>query len=459
MNSVILWFRRDLRLRDNAALEWARAEGKSIVALYIDTAAEEGQWSAGAASRWWLHHSLRTLAAELQGQNIPLHLFQGRAAQVLQQVMGETGITTVLCNVLHEPHLALRDQQLARQLEAAGGELKSFDEDNLLHPEALLNQQGTPYKVFTPFWKRLRTTLAELPQRWPGDASTRFPKAAPLHPAKALTLDTLGLCDDHPWQQKLHAHWQPGEASAWQRVDDFLEAIIADYPKGRDLPAIDGTSRLSPHLHFGEITARQLLRELLPLLDGPAALATGVEEWLRQLGWREFARYILWHFPHTAEQPMDQRFGNHFWQMDEALFDSWKRGHTGEPIIDAGMQQLWQSGWMHNRVRMLVASYLTKNLCLPWQEGARWFWETLVDADLANNAMGWQWVAGCGVDASPYFRIFNPRTQAERFDPQGRYAGQWLEKETPAEPLVDLKRSREQALEHYNREIRQRRTV
>jgi len=459
MAGVIVRFRRDLRLRDNPALMWAVEQGYSVVALYIDDREEEGEWPAGGASRWWLQQSLSALLQQLAELKIPLHFFQGRASEILLNVVRETGITTVLCNSLAEPQQQQHDQGLAQQLSAAGVTLKCFDEEYLLQPATLLNQQHKPYKVFTPFWKRLRREFLDFPASMTGE-NYRFSylKASARQPGGGIPLAALGLCGDHPWHHTLHNHWRPGEAAAWQRLERFLAGAIDDYPESRDLPAEEGTSRLSPYLHFGEITARQLLRELLPLLDHPAT-AKAAEAWLRQLGWREFARYVLWHFPYTTEQPMDPRFDANFWKMDMVKFECWKLGNTGVAIIDAGMQQLWQSGWMHNRVRMLVASFLTKNLGLPWQAGARWFWETLVDADLANNTMGWQWVAGCGVDAAPYFRIFNPDTQAERYDPQHIYLQRWLGdrlQESPPVAMVDLKLSREQALERYQRWIRRR---
>ncbi|MCW9088890.1 MAG: DNA photolyase family protein, partial [Gammaproteobacteria bacterium] len=387
MNGVIIWFRRDLRLHDNPALIWAAQQGHPIIALYIDSAEEEGEWVTGAASRWWLQQSLDTLSQQLAEEGIRLHFFRGRAADVLLQVVRETAIMNVGCTRLSEPHLQARDRKSKEQLAEAGVTLHIFDEWHLLQPDSLLNQQGKPYKVFTPFWKRLRRELTGFPVAETGSQSTpHFLKPSPRQPSGGGSLAELALCDLHPWQQKLAVHWQPGERFAWQRLELFLGGMLGDYPVSRDRPAVDGTSMLSPHLHFGEITARQILRELMPLLDHSATSAAA-EAWLRQLGWAEFARYVLWHFPYTTDQPMDPRFGNNFWQMDEVKFTAWKKGETGVAIIDAGMRQLWQSGWMHNRVRMLVASFLTKNLGLPWQAGASWFWETLVDADLANNSM------------------------------------------------------------------------
>lgn len=457
MNGVIIWFRRDLRLRDNPALIWAVEQGFPVVVLYIDYVEEEGEWASGGASRWWLGKSLDSLSKQLAGQGLRLHFFRGQATDVLFQVAHETAITNVVCTRLAEPHLQAHDRKSKEQLAEAGITLHIVDEWHLLQPDSLLNQQGKPYKVFTPFWKRLRRELTDFSfSLTEPRSSPHLLKPSPRQPSGGVSVAELALCDNHPWQQKLAAHWQPGELFAWQRLELFFGGMLDDYPVSRDRPAVDGTSMLSPHLHFGEITARQIFHELLPLLDHSATSAAA-EAWLRQLGWAEFARYVLWHFPYTTDQPMDPRFDINFWQMGEVKFTAWKKGETGIAIIDAGMQQLWQSGWMHNRVRMLVASFLTKNLGLPWQAGARWFWETLVDADLANNSMGWQWVAGCGVDASPYFRIFNPVTQAQRFDQESVYCRHWLGDEcgqSTRQPLVDLKRSREQALERYQSRVR-----
>lgn len=457
MNPAIIWFRRDLRLRDNPSLSWAKAQGLAVVALYIHSPEEEAPWSPGAASRWWLQQSLRSLSAQLAKAGIPLHCYRGPSAAVLETVLRETGSKIVLCNALPEPQLDARDRNLAQHLAASGFELLRFDEEGLHRPSELLNRQDRPYRVFTPFWRRLRAQLEAT--GGPASKAQDLPLAAARQPQGARHLAELELCSAHAWEAGLALYWQPGEDAAWQRLDEFLAKALAGYALQRDYPAQSGTSLLSPHLHFGEITAPQVLRALHPLLlEGDAVQAGAAEAFLRQLAWREFARHVLWHFPHTAQLPMDERFDEGFWHMDEARFRAWRQGRTGAAIVDAGMQQLWQSGWMHNRVRMLVASFLTKNLGLPWQAGARWFWDTLVDADLANNSLGWQWVAGCGVDAAPYYRIFNPQTQAARFDREGEYCRRWLGENEQGRPplLVELKASREQALARYQTHIKRR---
>jgi deoxyribodipyrimidine photo-lyase len=269
-----------------------------------------------------------------------------------------------------------------------------------------------------------------------------------------LELEQLDLVDDHIWHQKLEKHWSPGEATAADRLDRFIDEALTNYHTDRNIPALDGTSGLSPHLHFGEISPQQIVSALAPLIECQGgSIGSAAEGFLRQLIWREFARYILWHFPETSTESMNRKFTKSFWSHHTVNLKKWQQGKTGIPIIDAGMKQLWATGTMHNRVRMLVASLLTKNMGIAWQEGARWFWDTLVDADLANNSMGWQWVAGCGVDAAPYFRIFNPDTQAQRFDEQGVYVDRWLKitsSTSQTRPVVDLAISRSRALDRYN---------
>ena len=312
--------------------------------------------------------------------------------------------------------------------------------------------------MFTPFYKKLRPLLSPQYDHQPALSDTAHLETAVNTLSSEQSLSALSLLDAHDWHSKLHAYWQPGEEGAHQLLDRFLEEAVADYESGRDIPSHDSTSRLSPYLHTGEITSRQVLAALWPLLSGEfgAKKANAAEVFLKQLIWREFAYNVLWHYPETATQPMDKRYSKTFWRSDKADYESWKRGETGVPIVDAGMKQLWQTGWMHNRVRMIVSSFLTKNLGIHWLHGAHWFWDTLVDADLANNSLGWQWVAGCGVDAAPYYRVFNPTTQTKRFDSRLEYIDTWLPEHADLDypaPMVDLGSSREQALDRYRQYI------
>jgi deoxyribodipyrimidine photo-lyase len=343
----------------------------------------------------------------------------------------------------------------------------------LLEPWQIATAAGDPYRVFTPFWRNLRTRLASRPSSW--RAPARLP---PLPELATVDADVLMPAPRPAWDREFWQHWQPGEAGAHEQLDAFIEGAAATYSSQRDLPDRAGTSRLSPHLHFGEITPRQALDRLWSE-RWPAAAGAAIEAYARELGWREFSHHLLFHFPASAEHNLNPRFDAFRWaETDEVALAAWQRGRTGVPLVDAGMRELWQTGWMHNRVRMVVASFLCKNLRQHWRHGARWFWDTLVDADLANNTQGWQWSAGTGADAAPYFRIFNPVSQARRFDPQGRYVRRWLPELSavpepalfepwehaellrrhapgyPSAPVVDLKASRAQALAAYSASAR-----
>ena len=460
MDTCLLWFRRDLRLLDNPALNWATQNSKHVIALYIDDPEEDNPWRAGAASRWWLHHSLQHLQQQLKTHGIDLQLLQGDTVPVLENALEQSQATQLVFNQLYELYYRQQTSQLQQRLQARFADrvaLQVFDSGLFFKPGSVLNNQQKPYRVYTPFYKKLRPLLDQHYSHYRLN-SPRFNsiKSAPLK--QALPLSKLALLDSHPWHEKFHPIWSPGEAAAHQALEEFLEQPVMHYQQQRDIPAVNGTSRLSASLHFGEITPQQIFLGLQPLLHGhePGIDKASIETFIKQLLWREFAYHVLWHFPHTQNQPMDSRYHNSFWNKDEALLQRWQQGRTGIPIIDAGMQQLWQTGWMHNRVRMICSSFLTKNLGLHWLEGARWFWDTLLDANLANNSMGWQWVAGCGVDAAPYYRIFNPLTQSKRFDNENRYTQRWLDAATAdTTPLIDLSTSREVALQRFKQHIKQ----
>ncbi|MBL6999298.1 MAG: deoxyribodipyrimidine photo-lyase [Gammaproteobacteria bacterium] len=451
--ATLLWFQRDLRINDNPALSHALELGQPLIAVYIHSPEQDAEWTEGAASRWWLHHSLRQLSTDLLKLGIHLQLFEADPCQIIPQLVQDYRIQNICWSNRHEPARLQLEQRLQTRLQSEGCQVQRFAQDLLSSPDQLLTAaKQTPYRVFTPFYNKLRRQLPLHALKPLTPLKAQLTQSdIPTHSA-ALSLDRLGLLDHHCWYQKLHQHWTPGEHSAQKHLRDFIDKTVNIYTTQRDYPAIRGSSSLSPHLHFGEISPQQILQTLAPLIDfGSSQQAAGAEAFLRQLIWREFARYTLWHFPHSSTQPMNPKFSNAFWQDDNSVLERWQQGKTGIPIVDAGMRELWQSGSMHNRVRMLVASLLTKNMGIPWQQGARWFWDTLVDADLANNTMGWQWVAGCGVDAAPYFRIFNPLTQAARFDPEQQYVRHWLGNSPPGEAIVDLKHSRQLALERYQR--------
>ncbi len=466
---VIVWFRRDLRLTDNPALERAAAGAARIVPVYIHD--EGADWPMGAASRWWLHRSLTALEGSLRTLSSRLIVRQGPSATVLDQLIRETGATLVTWNRLYEPAAVERDQRVKAAIIKAGVEAVSCNAALLFEPWNISNAQQRPYRVFTPFW---RTALAQI-DALPAPARAPTSLAGPARWPASISIDSLRLEPEVRWDSGLAARWQPGEAGAHRMLESF--GHTADrYMQRRDRPDQRGTSSLSPHLHFGEIGPRQILAALqsqLPAAQGARSLAV----YLKELGWREFAHHLLFHFPHTRNAPLDQRFLHWRWSRSRNDLKAWQRGLTGVPIVDAGMRELWHTGWMHNRVRMIVASFLTKNLQIHWLAGARWFWDTLVDADLANNTLGWQWTAGCGADAAPYYRIFNPVLQAEKFDPDRAYIRRWIPElaqlpdrwihqpwaapgavlttagvtlgSTYPHPIVDLKRSRGTALAAY----------
>ena len=425
MHTAIVWFRRDLRLADHLALAAAAAGADRVVPLYIHAPEEEGEDSLGGASRWWLHHTLIALDTALRERGSRLIVAQGPSLDTLRRIATATGATSIHWNRSYEPAVVRRDKEVKAALREAGLTAESYAGNLLFEPWTVKNLSGEPFRVFTPFWRNCQKRLAEvpLPLRAPSKAALG---ACPDVPG-GVAVQALGLLPTVPWDAGFRAAWKPGEAGAHARLRAFLNDDVADYDELRNRPDLPGSSRLSPHLHFGEISPRQIVAATQQvLMDGRATGARGVESFVREVGWREFAQHVLYAFPHTVTEPMDGRFRNFAWRDDAASLAAWQGGRTGIPMVDAGMRELWHTGWMHNRVRMIVASFLTKNLGHHWREGARWFNDTLVDADLASNTMGWQWTAGCGVDAAPFYRIFSPVLQSERFDPARAYVRRWV---------------------------------
>ena len=421
---VIVWFRNDLRLGDNPALTAALAAGAPIIPLYILDENIPGGRALGGAARWWLHHSLAALDAALRTisadtlHGAMLCLRRGAASAVLREAISASGATRVLCNRTYDPLLDAQDESLAESLREGPAPLESLPGALLAEPGALRTGSGGPFRVFTAFWNRLSAIEVGAPLPVPRSL------VGSAHAPRSERLEEWGLLPGIGWDSGFAPVWKPGEKGARLRLREFLHHRFDAYRSTRDLPAVEGTSRLSPHLCFGEISARQIWRAVLQAPGGGAELIGN--GFLRELGWREFARYTMHHFPSLPERPLRHEFEQFAWREDAAGFDAWCRGCTGYPIVDAGMRELWHTGWMHNRVRMIVGSFLVKDLLVPWQRGEAWFWDTLVDADRASNALNWQWVSGCGVDAAPYFRIFNPVAQSQRFDPDGEYLRRWL---------------------------------
>ncbi|MBC8003270.1 MAG: deoxyribodipyrimidine photo-lyase, partial [Opitutaceae bacterium] len=375
------------------------------------------------ASRWWLHQSLKSLDADLASLGSRLVIRRGASLSELTTLAAETGAKSVVWNRRYEPAVIERDKQIKAALPAEGIEAESFNGALLFEPWTIANKSGKPFQVFTPFWKTCLTQV-EPPSPLPTPASLTAPRVWP----PSLPLEALELEPRIKWAEGMRTAWTPGSKGAEAHMRRFLREPVLHYGSDRNRPDIMGTSRLSPFLHFGEISPRQVWEAARKRGEGAGLAGKDWKSWqfLTEIGWREFAHHLLYHFPFTPTEPLRSDFKKFPWRSNEQWFRAWRQGQTGYPLVDAGMRELWTTGWMHNRVRMVVASFLVKNLLISWQDGTRWFWDTLVDADLASNTLGWQWTAGCGADAAPYFRIFNPVSQGEKFDALGDYVRRWV---------------------------------
>ncbi len=470
----IVWFRQDLRLTDQPALYAAAEGGARVLPLYVLADPDEGAWAPGGAGRWWLHHSLDSLGAGLRKVGAPLVLRRGDPAQVIPALAEALGAAEVHAGAAHEPGLRAAEAAVAAALVRDGRKLVLHRTSTLIDPDQVKSQTGTVYGMYTPFARAVEAR---------GEPPAPLPAPAKLHGAKAESdrLEEWGLLPTRPdWAGGLRDLWTPGEAAACARLDRFVgsEGAVGRYDTGRNLPGEDGTSMLSPHLHFGELSPRTVWHASRTQDDGE-----GHHTYRRELIWRDFSAYLLWHHPSLPEAPLRPAFAKLAFRDAQPELAAWQRGRTGVPIVDAGMRQLWQTGWMHNRVRMIAASFLVKHLLISWREGQAWFWDTLVDADLASNAASWQWIAGTGIDSQPFFRVFNPVTQGGKFDANGAYvrrfvpeiaklpdrylhapwtapqaeldrAGLRLGQDYPR-PVVDLAKGRDRALEVYRRSVRE----
>ncbi len=415
---TLIWFRNDLRLADNTALAEAIDIGAPVLPLYIHDSKAYGDWKPGEASNWWLHHALQSLGLDLEALGGGLVLRQGNSLQVLKELISTSGAGRLYWNRRYEGSQRELDARIKRYFTDAGIDVKSFNSALLNEPHTVSTKAGKPCRVYTPYFKNVKERPVERPAE-PSLEALCFPENIP----ESESLDSMDLMPKKDWHRGFVDHWKPTESAAFEHLDRFLEDRVSAYSERRDFPEEAGTSSLSPYLHFGQIGPRQIVHELNRRTD---TTAEGPFVYLKEIYWREFAYNVLYHFPDTADKPLQPAYADFPWESDDALLHAWQRGQTGYPIVDAGMRQLWQTGWMHNRVRMIVASLLVKHLLQDWKEGARWFWDTLVDADLASNTLGWQWSGGCGADAAPYFRVFNPMTQGQKFDPDGTYVKRFV---------------------------------
>lgn len=468
---AIVWFRNDLRIRDNEALV-AASQHSCVVPVFIRETGTQAR-VCGGARNWWLHHSLASLSRDLEELGAPLFLLSGDSPALIDKLVESTGASAVYWNRRYDPACLGSDATLKADLQDKGLIAESFAGQLLHEPTRLRTGSGTHYKVYSPFWRALEPDVENRPPLDSPESLTPFGEISGL---ETETLDSWRLLPTRPdWSGGLADTWTPGEAGARERLTDFIEDRMPGYSEGRDIPGISATSGLSPHLACGEITPAQIF-EALKVSDTDAAPADRTK-FRKEIGWREFAWHLFANEPSLAEKNHNPKFDAFPWRTDSKSLSAWQKGLTGYPIVDAGMRQLWQTGWMHNRVRMVVASFLTKHLLIDWRMGEDWFWDTLVDADPASNAASWQWVAGSGADAAPYFRIFNPVLQGERFDPDGAYVRKFVPEladlpkkfihqpwsapekvletanvrlgDTYPHPIVDHKLARDRALDAY----------
>ena len=447
MNSgpSIVWLRNDLRLADNPALVAATERGEPLLVVYIHDEVSPGIRPLGSATRWWLHHSLQALATEITSLGGHLVLRKGEGTAIIRELVEEHDAGAVFWNRRYG-HAREGDATLKEDLKSQGLICESFAGNLMFEPWTVTTGEGKPFRVFSPFW---RACLASTPPRSPLEAPEK------LVAVEAITSDDLDTWDLRPtspdWSAGWAELWTPGEAGALNRLEDFVANTLSHYHR-RDEPGIESTSRLSPHLRFGEISPHLIWHTVQ---DGvPAGSEKNSTKFLSEIGWREFSYNILFHQPDIAQKNFRPEFDLFPWgTADPPTMKAWQKGLTGVPLVDAGMRELWNTGYMHNRVRMVTASFLIKNLLVDWRLGEAWFWNTLVDADEANNPASWQWVAGSGADAAPYFRVFNPLLQADKFDADGVYQNRWLgadRSDYPAEPIIDMKASRERALQAFS---------
>ena len=416
-NINVMWFRQDLRLADNPALTNALEDGKTLPIFIFDDFNSKEHVN-GAASKWWLHHSLSKLNKSLKNK---LCFFIGNPIDILDEIHKQFEISNIFWSRCYEPWRIKRDKKIKKHFNDQNVNVNTFNGSLLWEPWNIAKKDGTPYKVFTPYYRKgcLNSEKPRMPLPIP-DLSNLT--SIDDH---NLKIEDLDLMPKQNWHKKMTSLWSPGEEGALSKIDEFIINGLNDYKEGRNFPFKKNVSQLSPHLHFGEVSPNQVWYRA-KTKEGKLGIKKDLDHFLSELGWREFSFNLLYHFPFLPKENLQKKFDNFPWDNDKDKLKKWQKGLTGYPIVDAGMQELWQTGYMHNRLRMVVGSFLVKNLLLHWHHGERWFWDCLIDADLASNSAGWQWIAGSGADAAPYFRIFNPITQGQKFDPDGKYTRKYL---------------------------------
>ncbi len=443
VDTVIVWFRQDLRLADNPALMAALETGLPVIPIYILDDKNAGAWKIGGASRIWLYHSLSALNKSLQNK---LQIFEGDAEKILPSLIKEENVSKIFWNRCYEPWRITRDKRIKENLSIP---CQSENGSLLWEPWTIMKSDETPYRVFTPYYRK--GCLLTDPPRKPLPAPSKL-NLLNTTISCAKTIDDLDLLPKSPrWDIGMMSYWNVGEDAAQKRLNEFLDTGLKGYKEGRNFPSKPHTSRLSPYLHFGEISPNQIWYTS-EYAGFHHKAENDLDNFHSELGWREFSHSLLYYNPDLPEKPLNKKFETFDWaDIDEELLNKWRSGQAGYPIVDAGMRELYATGYMHNRVRMIVASFLVKDFRYHWQYGEDWFWDTLVDASLANNAASWQWVAGCGADAAPYFRVFNPSLQGEKFDPDGTYIKQWAPDSYTIRPVIDHALARDRAIEAFKR--------
>lgn len=418
MSTAIFWFRQDLRCDDNPALALACKNHQKLILVYVKE--PNPVLPMGSAQQWWLFHSLQSLKNKLKRVQLDLHFLEGDPLYLFKDLIAKHSVQVIYWNRCYEPAHIHRDQLIKEGLKRCGVQTVSCNSSLLNEPWEVLNQSGSYFKVFTPYWQQCLRQFEVKPiqqiNKWPENLVIQ-----------SSSLEHWNLIPKQPdWAYEFSKYWQPGEEGAQRKLHNFFASHLQRYNELRNAPALSWTSKLSPHLHFGEMSSQQIWISVQEAMQQPGCDLMSAQKFLTELGWREFSYYLLYHYPNLTDTNFNRTFDYFPWQDNDSALQCWQHGLTGYPIVDAGMRELWRTGYMHNRVRMIVASFLTKDLMIDWRKGASWFWDTLLDADLANNCMNWQWVAGCGPDAAPYYRVFNPILQGEKFDPEGEYVRHWL---------------------------------